>query len=93
MDYNQVHLDGLCSMKTWKFLLPCKKHWINIPFHALLAGILVFLSSQMLSKSDIQNSIGAYMPEIIVILFSWFSILQALHSLVIQTPPETAMFR
>ena len=55
---NQVILDGLCSVKTWTFLLPSKKHWINIPIHALVSGILVFLSSQMLSNSNIQSSIG-----------------------------------
>ena len=90
---NQLVLGGFFSIKTWTFLLPSKKHWINIPFHSLAAGILVFLSSEMLSKSNIQKSIGLYVPEIVVISFSWFSIIQALHSLVILTPPETAMFR
>ena len=90
---NQVILDGLCSVKTWTFLLPSKKHWINIPIHALISGILVFLSSQMLSNSNIQSSIGVFIPELVVIYFSWFSIVLALHSLVIQAPPETAMFR
>ena len=90
---NQVILDGLCSVKTWTFLLPSKKHWINIPIHALVSGILVFLSSQMLSNSDIQSSIGVFIPELVVIYFSWFSVVLALHSLIIHAPPETAMFR
>ena len=90
---NKVILDGLCSIKTWTFLLPSKKHWINIPIHALFSGILVFLSSQMLSSSSIKSSIGLFVPELVVIYFSWFSIVLALHSLVIHAPPETAMFR
>ena len=39
---NQVILDGLCSVKTWTFLLPSKKHWINIPIHALCAVHVIF---------------------------------------------------
>ena len=58
----KVVLGGLCSIKTWTYLLPSKKYFISIPFHALIAGIMVFLSSQMLSRSDTKATVGAYIP-------------------------------
>ena len=90
---NEVVLNGFCDLKTWTFILPCKKYWINIPIHATLCGFMMFLTSHFLLMESIGNSIGDVLPPLLVLVTSTFPIIQAFHALVIISPPETAMYR
>ena len=90
---NEVHFEGLFSAKTWKFIIPSKKYWVNIVLHSITSGLLMISCSKYLLKSTLQQLIGSYVPPEIVMTFSVISILQAFHTLIISTPPETAVFR
>ena len=87
---NEVQFDGL-NAKTWKFLVPPKKHWFNVLLHSLMAGLLFLSCSQYLLH--IEDFIGAQVPSKLVLSFATLSILQAFHSLVIVGAPESAVFR
>ena len=90
---NEIQFEGLFCAKTWKFIIPSKKYWINIVIHSIISGLLMISCSKYLLKSTIQQFIGEYVPAEIVIIFSIISLLQAFHALIISTPPETAVFR
>ena len=55
---NEVQFEGLFCAKTWKFLIPPKKHWINVLFHSIVAGLLFLSCSQYLLKTTIQDFLG-----------------------------------
>ena len=91
---NEVQFEGLFCAKTWTFLIPPKKHWINVLFHSLMAGLLFLACSQYLLKSTIQEFLGSKTPfSELVISLAILSICQAFHSLVIVSIPESAVFR
>ena len=64
---NELQFDGFFSFKTWKFLIPAKRHWINILVHSMISGVLMMSCSCYLLKSTIQEIIGKSIPAEIAI--------------------------
>ena len=82
---NTVQIQGCLSLMS--FLIPCKKNWLNILLHSLIAGLMAFSVGPLFRPSD------TFIPVVLVQIFSWYSILQAYYSLILVNPPEIATFR
>jgi hypothetical protein len=90
---NSVILDGCLSVKTWLFLIPSKKHGVNIVIHSVMASLTSMAAGHFLLPSSIDRTLGNGIPPLVITTFGWFSVIQALHSLIVVAPPETATFR
>ena len=82
---NTIQITGCIPLL--KFLIPCKKHWVNVICHSLVAGGMAFC------VTPIFNPLNDHIPKIVIQIFSWYSVMQAFYSLVIISPPEAATFR
>ncbi len=93
---DKIELKGCCSSKTWRFLIPCKRHFANIFLHSTMAAAASMAAGHFLMSKFISDILGGDPGGGVVLsicIFGWFSVLQALHALIIISPPETATFR
>ncbi|TRY77474.1 hypothetical protein TCAL_12639 [Tigriopus californicus] len=92
-DEDRVVLDGCCGLACWKFLIPKKKYRFNIFFHPLLGGLTTGLGLYFLRLGNVQDIFEGTHRSVLIIIFGWFAIVNALYGLLTNPPPEIATFR
>ncbi len=86
-------LDGCCNASTWTFVIPKKRHKLNVVLHAAAAAVTASAALFFLSPSRVGRSFDGEAERWSILVFGWFSVLNALYSTTVCPPPETAAFR
>lgn len=93
---SELESEGRDCGSAWMWLAPSaakKKAWAVL-LHSLLASVLSAVAQHQLSASQVEKSFfnppGSHWP---VLVFGWFSVLQALYTLLVSTPVEISIYR
>ena len=91
---DEIEFESCCGAETIEYIIPGKKHVVNIIIHSILCGPLCALGTWYLLPLTLNeiynNNIAA---TAMIYIFGWIAICTATYSLVVNTAPETAIFR
>ena len=92
-DDNEIDFTSCCDRVTFQFIFPAKTRIFHVFTHGILSGILCSLSFIHLLPSTVRMVYTQTAVIVVFCIFGWLSLCIANYSLMVQSPPETAIFR
>ena len=89
-DDDQVDFSSCCDVDTFLFIFPAKTFAL---LHSIVLAVLCGMVFLCLLPSQLQNLGYDTGTTVVLLIFNWLTLCNASHSLVIEPPPETAIFR
>ena len=89
-DDDQIEFSSCCDKDTFLFIFPAKMYQL---LHGAVLAVLCGMTFLYLLPSRLQDVGYSTGATIVLLIFNWLTLCIASHSLTVQPPPETAIFR
>ncbi|XP_028396003.1 pecanex-like protein 4 [Dendronephthya gigantea] len=90
-DDDQVDFSSCCGVDTFLYIFPAKAAFALL--HGIVLAVLCSMVFLCLLPSRLQNLGYDTATTVVLLIFNWLTLCIASHSLIIEPPPETAIFR
>ncbi|KAG1671727.1 Pecanex-like protein 4 [Nymphon striatum] len=90
---DQIEFISCCSFEMMQFVIPPKKHFVNVIFHGLVSAVMCGMGIHFMLPSIMQKFWKDNALMWLMMIAGWFSLCVAQYSLTTVGPPEPAVYQ